>query len=479
MNPQSNSIRLLSLAFCVGLSGCVPHKQVYQQPAMPTAPAWHTDLKEGEEQVKTDAPRPSQLAWQQFYTSDKLRQLIALALKNNRDLRVAILNVEKAEAQRRLERSNQFPELDATASSSTSHTPGEVESTMIGGKIPSTTYTTYSVGGSVSSWELDFFGRLRNLTRQQQELYLASEQGRIGTQISLIASVASQYLTVASDCDNLRLAQATYDSQKSTHDLILQSRNHGIKSDLDVNESLSQLQAAQVDIVKYKRQFNEDENQLEVLVGAQVPADLLPDGLVSADGFQDISAGLPSEVLLQRPDILEAEHNLKSAYANIAAARAAYFPKITLTTDGGTETAALSALFSGGTAAWAFTPQLTLPIFDAGKRNANYRIAEVERDTYVANYEKAIQAAFQEISTALNARTRYAEQEQAQQAEVNTLANTYKLTQARYEKGIDTYLNVLDAQRSLLSGQKSLIGIQQSRLSNLVTLYKVLGGGIT
>jgi len=479
MNSQSTSICFLSLALSAGLSGCVPHKQAYQQPAMPTASAWHTDLKEGEEQVKTVAPRPSQLAWQQFYTNDKLRQLIALALKNNRDLRVAMLNVEKAEAQRRLQRANQFPELDATANSSTSHTPGGVESSMIGGSIPSTTYTTYSAGGSISSWELDFFGRLRNLTQQQQELYLASEQGRISTQISLIASVASQYLAVGSDRENLRLAQATYDSQESTYDLILQSRNHGIKSDLDVSESLSQLQAAQVDIVQYRRQLNEDENQLEVLVGAQVPADLLPDGLVSADGFQDISAGLPSEVLLHRPDILEAEHNLKSSYANVAAARAAYFPKITLTTDGGTETAALSALFSGGTAAWAFTPQLTLPIFDAGKRNANYRIAEVERDTYVANYEKAIQTAFQEISNALNARTRYAEQEQAQQAEVNTLTQTYRLTLARYEKGIDTYLNVLDAQRSLLSGQKSLIGIQQSRLSSLVTLYKVLGGGIT
>jgi multidrug efflux system outer membrane protein len=477
MNPQSNSVRYLTLALCLGLSGCVPHKQVFQQPAMPTAPAWHSDLKEGDEQVKTDAPRPSQLAWQQFYINDKLRQLISLALKNNRDLRVAILNVEKAEAQRRLQRSSQFPGLDATASSSTSHTPGSVQSSISGATVPSTTYTTYSVGGSVSSWELDFFGRLRKLTQQQQELYLASDQGRISTQISLIASVASQYLTVASDRDNLRLAQATYDSQKSTYDLILQSRNHGIKSDLDVSESLSQLQTAQVDIVQYKRQLNEDENQLELLVGAQVPADLLPNGLASAEGFQDISPGLPAEVLLHRPDILEAEHNLKSAYANIAAARAAYFPKITLTTDGGTETAALSALFSGGTAAWAFTPQLTLPIFDGGKRKANYRIAEVERDTYVADYEKAIQTAFQEISNALNARTRYAEQEQAQQAEVNTLTQTYRLTLARYENGIDTYLNVLDAQRSLYTGQKSLIGIQQSRLSNLVTLYKALGGG--
>lgn len=477
MNLQSTSICLLSLALCAGLSGCVPHKQTYRQPPMPTAPAWHTGLTESEDQAKSGAPRASQLAWQQFYTNDKLRQVIALSLKNNRDLRVAILNVEKAQAQYRLQRSNQFPELDATASTSTTHTPGEVQSSMIGGNIPSTTYTTYSVGGAVSSWELDFFGRLRKLTQQQQELYLASEQGRISTQISLVASVASQYLTVGSDRENLRLAQATYDSQKATYDLILQSRNHGIKSDLDLNQSLSQVQTAQLDIVKYRRQLNADENELEVLVGTRVPSDLLPDGLVPAEGFQDISAGLPSEVLLRRPDILEAEHNLKSAYANIAAARAAYFPKITLTTDGGTETAALSALFTGGTAAWAFTPKLTLPIFDAGARKATYRTAEVERDTYVADYEKAIQTAFQEISTALNARTRYSEEEQAQQAEVNTLTQTYQLTLARYEKGIDTYLNVLDAQRSLYSGQQSLIGIRQSRLSNLVTLYKVLGGG--
>jgi multidrug efflux system outer membrane protein len=336
---------------------------------------------------------------------------------------------------------------------------------------------TNKIGVQVSSWELDFWGRLKNLSRQQMELYLASDQGRISTQISLIASVASQYLTVGSDQENLRLAQATLESQKASYELTRQSRDRGVDSDLDVSESLSQVQSAQVDVVKYTRQLNVDENELEVLVGAPVPAEILPNGLLSDEALEDISAGVPSDVLLRRPDILEAEHNLKSSYANLAAARAAYFPTITLTAGAGVTSGALADLFKGGPGTWEFAPQVSLPIFDAGARNAKYKTAQVERDTYIANYEKAIQSAFQEVSDALNGRERLLEQEEAQQAEVKTLAETYRLTDARYKVGIDNYLSVLVTQRSLYSGQQSLINTRLSRLSNLVTLYKVLAGG--
>jgi multidrug efflux system outer membrane protein len=324
---------------------------------------------------------------------------------------------------------------------------------------------------------LDLFGRLKNLSRQQMELYLASDQGRISTQITLIASVASQYLTVGSDQENLRLAQATLESQKASYELTRQSRDRGVDSDLDVSESLSQVQSAQVDVVKYTRQLNVDENELEVLVGAPVPAEILPNGLLSDEALKDISAGMPSEVLLLRPDIIEAEHNLKSSYANLAAARAAYFPTIKLTAGAGVTSGALADLFKGGPGTWEFAPQITLPIFDAGARNAKYKTAQVERDAYIANYEKAIQSAFQEVSDALNGRERLLEQEEAQQAEVKTLAETYRLTDARYKAGIDNYLSVLVTQRSLYSGQQSLINTRLSRLSNLVTLYKVLAGG--
>lgn len=324
---------------------------------------------------------------------------------------------------------------------------------------------------------MDFFGRLKNLSRQQKELYLASDQGRISTQISLIASVASQYLTVGSDLEYLRLAQVTVESQQASYDLTRQSRDRGAKSDLDVSESLSQVQSAQVDVVKYTRQLNVDQNELEVLVGASVPAEILPNGLLSDKALKDISAGVPSDVLLRRPDILEAEHNLKSSYANLAAARAAYFPTITLTAGAGVTSSSLANLFKGGPGTWEFAPQISLPIFDAGSRNAKYKTAQVERDTYIADYEKAIQTAFQEVSDALNGRVRLLEQEEAQQAEVKTLAETYRLTDARYKAGIDNYLGVLVTQRSFYTGQKSLISTRLSRLSNLVTLYKVLAGG--
>jgi outer membrane protein, multidrug efflux system len=468
-----------SISTVLCLTGCAPHKQIYQQPQMPTAPAWHSGLSQPPQRtpasaaVPASAPAATEVKWRDYYTDDKLRRVIGLALKNNRDLRVAVLNVEKAMTQYRLQRASQFPELDAGGSGDAYRVPSSMNQSGTGSYISETD----KIGVQVSSWELDFFGRLKNLSRQQMELYLASDQGRISTQISMIASVASQYLTVGSDLENLRLAQATLESQKATYDLARQSRDRGVNSDLDVSESLSQVQAAQVDVVKYTRQLNVDENELEVLVGAPVPAEILPSGLLSDKALKDISAGVPSDVLLRRPDILEAEHNLKSSYANMAAARAAYFPTITLTTSAGITSGALADLFKGGPGTWEFAPKVSLPIFDAGTRNANYKIAKIERDTYVANYEKAIQTAFQEVSDALNGRERLLEQEEAQKAEVKTLNETYRLTDARYKVGIDSYLSVLVAQRSLYSGQQSLISIQLSRLSNLVTLYKVLAGG--
>jgi outer membrane protein, multidrug efflux system len=474
MTKAITAVLCASIGTVLCLTGCAPHKQVYQQPQMPTAPAWRSGLPSQQtSDSAASAPAATEIKWQDYYADDKLRQVIGLSLKNNRDLRVAVLNVEKAVAQYRLQRASQFPELDATASSDVSRVP----STMNQAGTGSYTSETDKVGMQVSSWELDFWGRLKNLSRQQRELYLASDQGRISTQISLIASVASQYLTVGSDLEYLRLAQATLESQKASYELTRQSRDHGVNSDLDVTEALSQVQAAQVDIAKYTRQLNVDENELEVLVGAPVPADMLPNGLLADAALKDISAGLPSDVLLRRPDILEAEHNLKSSYANLAAARAAYFPTITLTASAGVTSSSLSDLFKGGPGTWEFAPQVSLPIFDAGSLNAKYKTARVERDTYIADYEKAIQSAFQEVSDALNGRVRLLEQEEAQQAEVKTLAETYRLTDARYKAGIDDYLSVLTTQRSLYSGQQSLISTRLSRLSNLVTLYKVLAGG--
>jgi multidrug efflux system outer membrane protein len=329
----------------------------------------------------------------------------------------------------------------------------------------------------VTSWELDLFGRVRSLKSAALEQYLASEQARTATQISLVGAVASSYLTLAADRDNLRLAEETLKAQQASYDLILRTRNAGMASDLDVRQSQSQVEAARVDIARYTGLVAQDENALNLLVGSPVAADLLPSELGSDSSLKDISAGLPSEVLLNRPDILTAEHQLKAAYANIGAARAAFFPRIALTGGGGLLSSALSELFSPRARTWMFSPQAVLPIFDSGARKANLKIAQVDRDLAVAEYEKAIQTAFREVSDSLVLRGKLLEQENAQAALVKSLDDTYRLSDTRYKAGIDSYLSVLVAQRALYGAQQVLISVRQYRLSNLVNLYKVLGGG--
>ena len=312
---------------------------------------------------------------------------------------------------------------------------------------------------------------------QALEQYLATEQARSATQIALVAAVANSYLAMAADRDNLRLAQATLDAQQASYELILHTRDAGMASDLDLRQAQSQVEAARVDIARYTGQVALDENALNLLVGAPVPANLLPSELGSDRALKDIAAGLPSEVLLRRPDILMAEHQLKAAYANIDAARAAFFPRIALTASGGLMSNGLSDLFKIGARTWSFAPQVVMPIFDAGARKANLKVAQVDRDLAIAEYEKAIQSAFREVSDSLSLRTRLMEQQNAQQALLNTLEETYRLSDARYKAGIDSYLSVLVAQRSLYGAQQGLVSLRVARLSNLVTLYKVLGGG--
>jgi multidrug efflux system outer membrane protein len=463
---------LPAIASLVLLAGCAaPRRQTYSQPPAPTPPAW-TGGTAPDAQAAAGAPAAADLKWQEFFTDAKVRQVIQLALANNRDLRLAVLNVEKVQAQYRLQRAAQYPTVSAGASVDAYRVPADTTN-----DDKAYISDTNKVGAQVSSWEVDLFGRIRSLKAQALEQYLATEQGRIASQISLVASVAGSYLSLAGDHESLRLAQATLEAQKGTYDLVRRTRDLGIKSDLDLSQTLSQVQAAEVDVVSYTGQLTLDENALNLLVGAPVPADLLPDGLGTDQALRDVAAGLPSSVLLLRPDILQAEHQLKAAYANIDAARAAFFPQIYLTGGGGFLSGALQQLFSFRALTWEFAPQVTLPIFDAGTRKTNYQIAQVDRDTAVADYEKAIQTAFREVSDSLSQRARLLERQNAQQALVNTLDQTYRLTEARYKAGIDNYLSVLVAQRSLYSGQQSLVSLRLLRLTNLVTLYKVMGGG--
>jgi multidrug efflux system outer membrane protein len=441
--------------------------QKYARPELPVPPAWSAS------QASVGvAPEAASVKWREFFTDEKLQQVIEQALANNRDLRMAALNVERVQALYRIQSAARYPTVGVSAAGNGYRLPAEMSSD---GKPQ--TVGEFTVGAGVASWEVDLFGRIRSLKSRALEQYLATEQARSASQISLVASVASTYLVMAADRDNLRLAQETLRTQQASYDLILRTREAGIASDLDLRQAQSQVEVARVDIARYTGQVALDENALNLLAGAPVSANLLPSELGSDVPLKEIAAGVPSEVLLRRPDILMAEHELKAADANIGAARAAFFPRITLTAALGFMSGGLSDLFNIGSRTWNFAPEAALPVFDSGARKANLKVAQVDRDTAIAEYEKAIQSAFREVSDSLSLRTRLMEQQKAQQALVDTLDETYRLSDARYKAGIDSYLSVLVAQRALYGAQQGLVSLRMARLGNLVTLYKVLGGG--
>lgn len=465
--------RLMLLALAASLCGCLhPHK--YDRPALPVPPTWPDG-------IVSDSNAPGaleaiNLPWRDFFTDAKLQSVIELALANNRDLRMAALNIEKAQALYRIQRAEQIPTVGVSAAGNLYRLP---EKATVGGfSVPqAVTVEQYTVNLGVSSWELDLFGRVRSLKSQALEQYMATEQARAAAQIALVAAVANSYLTLAADREGLRLAQATLDAQQASHDLVLRMRDAGIASDLELNQTRTQVESARADTALFAGRVGLDENLLNLLVGSPVAAGLLPAELGPETSFKKLSSGLTSDVLLKRPDILMAEHQMKAAYANIGAARAAFFPRIALTAGTGFMSSDLSALFTSGAGTWNFAPQVDLPIFDSGSRKANLRVAEVNRDLAIADYEKAIQTAFREVSDSLTLRTRLMEQQDAQAALLQSLEATYQLSDARYKAGIDSYLSVLVAQRSLYGAQQAMVSLRMARLNNLVTLYKVLGGG--
>jgi multidrug efflux system outer membrane protein len=338
------------------------------------------------------------------------------------------------------------------------------------------TIQEFSVNLGLSSWELDFFGRLRSLSKRALEEFLATGQARRSAQILLVSEIANAYLTLAADRENLRLAQATLKSQEEAYNVIRRRFEVGLAPELDLRQVQTRVDAARVDVARYTELAAQDENALNLLAGSPVPAGLLPEELSLVKTFPDVSPGTSSEVLLSRPDILQAEHLLKAANANIGAARAAFFPRIALTSAVGTASGDLSGLFKEGSFIWSYAPQVVLPVFDA-RTWSGLKVTKVDREIAVTQYEKAIQAAFREVADALARRGTLGDQLVAQQSLVEASAKTYKLSNARYEKGIDIYLNVLDAQRSLYSAQQGLIAIRLAKLANQVRLYAVLGGG--
>lgn len=443
------------LAFLVSLllTGCSLAPD-YQRPESPV-PASYTAT------VTNNAVKATE--WQQVFTDPALQKLIDTALKNNRDLRVAVLNVEAYQAKYRIQRAAQLPTLTASGSQTRQLAYDAISNT-----------DTATVG--ISAYELDLFGRVQSLKDQALETYLAQEATQRSTQLSLIANVASAYMTLLADQDLLRLAEQTAKSYEQSYQLIDQRYQAGISSSLDLSQSRSNLESVKSSLAQYRRQVMLDKNALQLLLGTSIP-DGLSTGLPDQDLtlLTPLAADMPSSLLTRRPDIQAAEHTLKAANANIGAARAAFFPTVSLTANAGSMSTSLSKLFDGGSGTWLFQPNISLPIFDWGSREAELDVTKIQKKIEIANYESAIQTAFKEVSDGLVSQDGYRQQLEAQQALVNANKTYYQLAQDRYEKGVDSYLTLLDAQRSLFSAEQTLVNTRLALLNNRVTLFKALG----
>jgi outer membrane protein, multidrug efflux system len=436
----------LAAAGALALASCSLAPR-YERPPAPVSPDW-----EAAASAPAGQPPPADLGWRDVFGDPRLQALVALALENNRDLRVAALNVELTRAQYRIQRSVQLPALAATAGSTTQRVPADLSPS---GKV--TTGTAYTVGAAMSAFELDLFGRVRDLSAAALQQYLATEEARRSAHLSLVAAVATQYLAGRALEDQVALARRTLETVEASLALTRRSYEAGRVSELDVRTAEAQVETARFNLSTADQQRAQAENALVLLAGRP--------------------PGVPSEVLQRRPDVLAAEHVLESANANIGAARAAFFPSISLTASGGTSSAALSGLFGGGSAAWSFAPRLNLPVFTGGALRASLDVAEVRKSIEVARYERAIQVGFREVADALVARAALGQQLEAERARVEAEQRRYQLSDMRYRRGVDSYLTVLTAQRDLFAAQQQLIQSRLARLSNLVEIYRALGGG--
>ena len=448
------------------LAGCTMAPD-YERPASPVAASW-PDAKSGESsQLAADT------GWKSFFGDARLQKLIEMALANNRDLRIAILNIEQARAQYRIQRADLLPTLNGTASGARQRLPAAFS-------LPGQSNITdeYNVGLGVTSFELDLFGRVRSLKDAALYQYLSTVEARKSTQISLIGEVANAYLLERAADEQLQLVRETLATRKASRDLIARRFEAGISSDLELSQAETLVQSARADLSRYDRQGKQARNALVLLVGEPLPSDLpAPQPLNAQALLADVSPGLPSQLIERRPDILAAEKALESENANIGAARAAFFPRISLTGAFGTASTELSGLFDPGSSSWSFMPQITLPIFDTGRNIANLDVAEVRKNIAVAQYEKTIQTAFREVADGLAARATLDDQIKAQEAAVAASRRSFSLSDYRYRKGIDSYLTLLDAQRSLFAAEQALIDARLLRLTSLVDLYRSLGGG--
>ncbi|WP_283150060.1 efflux transporter outer membrane subunit [Silvimonas soli] len=467
---------ILAATLAAALSAC-SMAPTYERPQNPVS----VDFPQGEAYGTASAPAATaqkqtlaaDIGWHDFFADARLQKLIEIALVNNRDYRVATLQVEKARAQYQIQRADLFPTVNAAAGQSRSHTPADLSST-------GTQFTggSYSAGLGFTAYELDLFGRVQSLKNEALESYFSTAEAQRASQITLVSEVASQYLTLLAAQEQLQLAQDTLSSYQHTLDLTQKRFDVGASSAIELAVAQTQVNTAQGSVASSTLQAAQAENGLVLLIGEPLPAQLPAAQTLGTQGLlTDLPAGVPSDLLERRPDILQAEHTLKAANADIGAARANFFPRITLTGSYGTSSAELGNLFKAGQTAWSFAPSITLPIFDAGRNKATLDVSTTSEKIAVAQYEKSIQSAFREVSDALAARNMLDLQINAQQALVKSETTRYDLSTLRFTKGVDSYLAALDAQRSLFTAEQNLITLRLSRLTNLVTLYKVLGGG--
>ena len=454
------------------LIGCTMSPN-YVPPVAPIPAEW----PEGEAYRKnTTEPGtfdPTVPGWQEFLTDAKLRQVIGLALTNNLDLRIAAMKVEEARALYNVQRADLLPSIDASGSGSRQRVPADLSIT--GHRRTSSEYTA-TLG--VMSWEPDVFGRIRSLKDRALQEYLASDQARRNVQILLVSSVAQAYLSLAADQEKLAIAETTLKAQKASYTLISRRLNAGLlATELDLCRAQTQVDTARGDVAAFIQRVAIDRNALTLLAGQTVPEQLLPVRQAEVAPLHDFDTGVSSDTLLSRPDVVQAEDELKACYANIGAARAAFFPRIALTTGAGSASSDLSDLFKGGQGTWSYAPQVTLPVFDARTWSA-LKVAKTQRNTAVTQYQKTIQGAFREVADTLAVQGTVDKQVSAQESLVNAVSETYRLSNSRYDRGVDSYLSVLDAQRTLYDAQQGLVSLRLAKQTNLVKLYAALGGGV-
>ncbi len=473
-------LRLAPLVAALALAGC-SFTPDYEQPALPVSTDWPIPpagtgvitVEEARADTGVAIPAAAGVGWRQFYRVPELQQMIELALENNRDLRVAILNIEAARAQYDVQRSELSPQVGAGATGQRQRLPGDLSPS--GNSVIS---SQYQVGVSMPSFEIDLFGRVRSLSEAALAQYLATEEARRNVQITLIAQVAEAWFNLYATAVQMRLTRQTLESREASYKLVKARYDAGVGSALDLNQAETLLDSARSNLHALERQRLRARNALTLLTGAATPPLPSDAALLGSDPLlAAVPAGLPSSVLLSRPDVLAAEQELRAANANIGAARAAFFPNISLTALLGTASSQLSGLFDGGSHTWSFAPQITLPIFSGGALRGQLELAEVRRDIAVANYELTIQQAFREVSDALAGTATYGDQIEAESDLVAAARRSLELSELRYENGVDSFLQVQDAERTLFQAQQSLVLTRLEELTNRVALYKALGGG--